>query len=573
MYAPPRPGHKGPSPCFTAFPSGKSTTRGQSTFYNRQRSVELVVCDGFGQRATAKFTVTAGMACALLTRTIPRKYRHVALFIDGSCSGAALAAHPDVETDLGAACGFTADLLGVPLKVAGSLAGLACTLAPAVGHSLADWAESHHERAIARNVIRHGKCIRFNRHVFTRWAAVKCDRHDPGFRSLRKHRALRRAKPQHARWISLDGTVLAHNDTALLTAENFLGSAFTHLWSIGTRSGATVVIDLSKGIPGGTTSAVDGALVTAPSSGHPYGLAVVLLGVSFPQNGINPPYSHAYFSVFDAQSGKHLATSAPFDAGGTPVAYINGAVRLAGGDFATVDQAGHVSQAQLPGTGSFVVSPPVSGRVLVEGYAQPSDGCPTVFVVDVATEATVSQSPCIHDIYNRNYSNFYFDGLAFGVPNASRFFLAATAQPLTPPGQLGPDAFETGTETAGFLNPGPRSDLTVVQNGASGYSYVISTTTWQTVFTATPSQTFNALGVADDDVWVDTSHWEGVDYPGGPIVIDGHNGHEVASGWTVYPVAGGAGWTLASAREVCCSREYLLRSSGTLLASLRSAPN
>jgi hypothetical protein len=112
------------------------------------------------------------------------------------------------------------------------------------------------------------------------------------------------------------------------------------------------------------------------------------------------------------------------------------------------------------------------------------------------------------------------------------------------------------------MNPGARSDLTVVQN--AGYSYFVSTTSWQTGFTATPGQSFTAYGVADDDVWVDT--------PRGAIVIDGHDGHEVANDWKVFPLAGGAGWTLTSTSDVCCDREYLLRSSGPLLVSLSSVP-
>jgi hypothetical protein len=207
----------------------------------------------------------------------------------------------------------------------------------------------------------------------------------------------------------------------------------------------------------------------------------------------------------------------------------------------------------------------------VEGYDQAPDACPTVYVVDVATEATVSQTRCLHDIDNRDYSNFYFDGSVFAVPNTPTFFLAASGQPLTAAGQLGPDSFDTGTASAGFMNPAARSDLTLVQN--NGYSYFVSTTNWQTVFTATPDQVFSAYGIADDDVWVDTSHWEGVDYVGGRIVIDGHNGHEVAADWNVFPVAGGSGWTLASTQDVCCESEYLLRSSGTLLTSLSSVPS
>lgn len=576
-----------PGPCYTAFPSASSTTRGKSTFYNRQRSVQLVVCDGFGQRVGAHFNVTAGMACALLTAAIPEKYRHAALFIDGSCSGAQLAVHHDVETNVGAACGFAADLLGVPLKVAGKLAGLGCALAPSAGRWLANWAESRHERAIARDVIRRGRCIRFNRHRFTRWAAVRCASHDRGFGNLRKMAPSPSPPPPPApqppaqMWITLPGTVLSYSDVALLTAEDFLADTDAgYLWVLGTRSGEPVRIDYTDGVPPGTSIHVAGALLTDPIPGHPLGLAVMTLAVTFPQEGINPPHTVGYFSVFDAASGEHLTTSAPTDpeaVSGSLVGYLNGDVRVAGNDFATIDAAGNVAHVPFPGqgssdtaTGSFALSPPVAGRVLVGGYDQPPGGCPTVYVVDVATEKTLSQTSCLHDIDDRSYSNIYFDGSAFAMPNTPAFFLAANGQQLTGAGQLGPDSFTTGTGTAQFLKSGVRSDLTVVQNG--GYSYFVSTANWGTVFTSTPEQVFTPYGVADDDVWVDTSHWEAEEYVGGRIVIDAHTGREVAPGWSVFPIAGGAGWTLTSTQDVCCEAEYLLRSSGTLLTSLSSAP-
>lgn len=567
-----------PGPCYSAFPSAHSKTRGQSTFYNRQRSVQLVVCDGFGQSAdsAAHMTVTVGMACALLTQAIPKKYHDVALFVDGSCSGAQLAAHHDLETDIGVACGFTADLLGVTLKAAGRLAGLACALAPAAGHFLASWAESRHERSIAQAVIHRGRCIRFNRHIVTRWAAVKCAHDDPGFRLL--PRATMHARPAPAppappapssTWLSLPGTALATGNAALLLAED--GNGFTgggYLWAIGTSSGELVRISLPEGLPPGTTPEVSGSMVTEPSAGHPLGLAVVLLDVTFPEEGINPRHDEGYYSVFDIATGQHISTSAPFDAelahGGGLVGYFGGNIRLIDEDFVTIDAAGDVTHAPLPAAGAFPVGPPVAGHVLLEDYDQPNDVCPTAYVVDVATGTLLSKTPCIGRIDGQNYANVYFDGSVVGVPSANAFFASG---PLTAPGQLGSN--EGDTE---FIGAGARSDLTVVQN--AGYSYFISTSTWQTVFTATPNQPFTVLGVADDDVWVDTSHWEGDEYVGGRIVIDGHTGAQIAAGWSVFPIAGGAGWTLASTDEgdCLCASDYLLRSAGPLVASLAPVP-
>lgn len=403
----------------------------------------------------------------------------------------------------------------------------------------------------------------------------------------RKRRSRARSHLALPAWVTLPGTVQSHSDAALLTAENFDGfTAGGFLWAIGTRSGAPVRIDYTQGIPAGTSIEVAGTLMTEPVAEHPLGLAVITLLVTFPQNGINPPHTDGYFSVFDAATGARLVTSDPVSAEsvrGYLLAYLGGDIRLeAGGptigsddDLATVTPAGGVTRTPFPGVegspgypGSFVVSEPVAGRVLIGGYNQPMDECPTIWVLDIATEGVVSQTPCLPDV-GEPFEDAYFDGSAIGVPGAAAF-LSATGGQLTAAGQFGQNPSEP--EPASFLGPGVRSDLALVQSG--GYSYFVSTTNWATVFTATPEQAFMPYGIADDDVWVDTSHWEAEEYIGGPIVIDGHTGRELASFWKVFPVAGGNGWTLTSENsgDACCASEFLLRSSGTLLASLDSVP-
>jgi hypothetical protein len=328
-------------------------------------------------------------------------------------------------------------------------------------------------------------------------------------------------------------------------------------------------------------------LMTEPTAGHPLGLAVITLLVKFPQSGISPPHTVGYFSVFDAATGARLVTSAPVSeesVRGQLLGYMGGKIRLeAGGpiagsndDLATVTPTGGVTRAPFPGVegtpgynGSSVLDLPVAGRVAVGGYAEPLDECPTIWVVDIATEAVVSQTPCLPDIADP-LSGVYFDGAAIGVPSAAAFLSASGGQ-LTWAGQFGQNASKT-SEPARLMKPGVRSDITVLQNG--GYSYFVSTTNWSTVFTAAPEQTFVPFGAADGDIWIDTSHWEAEEYIGGPIVIDGLTGREVAKNWNVFPVAGGKGWTLTSENsgDACCASEFLLRSSGPLLASLTSVP-
>jgi hypothetical protein len=403
-----------------------------------------------------------------------------------------------------------------------------------------------------------------------------------------RHRRKHSVHPALPTWITLPGTVQSYSDAAVLTAENFDG--FTgggYLWAIGTRLGGPIMINYTQGIPAGTTSEVVDTLMTEPVAAHPLGLVVITLLAKFPQNGINPPHADGYFSVFDAATGARLVTSAPVSeesVRGELLGYVAGNIRLeAGGptagstdNLATVTPAGDVTRAPFPGVegtpgnpGSSVLGHPIAGRFLVGGEGESMNKCPTIWVVDIATEAVVSQTPCLADFADP-FLGVYFDGSAIGVPGTAAL-LSATGGQLTAVGQFNQGAPKT-SEPVRFAKPGVRSDLTMVQN--EGYSYFVSMTNWATVFTASPQQTFTTFGIADDDVWVDTSHWEGDEYIGGPVVIDGHTGREVASSWSVFPVAGGTGWTLTSENsgDACCASEFLLRSAGPLLASLHSVP-
>jgi hypothetical protein len=177
-----------PKACSSAFPSASSTKIGETTLYNRQASVQKVLCFGFGLSASAGntgFRVTPGMVCGILSQVIGEKWDTTGLEVDGACSGAALVLEPGVETDVSVACGWAADLLGVPLKAAGAVAGLACTVAPSAGHWLGSWAESSHESDVAKDIIQHGKCLKYSpSHFGSPWLAVACSASDPGFSNL-----------------------------------------------------------------------------------------------------------------------------------------------------------------------------------------------------------------------------------------------------------------------------------------------------------------------------------------------------------------------------------------------------
>jgi hypothetical protein len=115
------------------------------------------------------------MKCALIATVIGAHYERSGLFVDGVCSGAALAARPGVVSALGAACATASDLLGLPDKVLGKISGLACAAAPALGTAFGTYLESHHEYDVAKDVIRHDKCLEY-RDYFTvaSWHAVAC---------------------------------------------------------------------------------------------------------------------------------------------------------------------------------------------------------------------------------------------------------------------------------------------------------------------------------------------------------------------------------------------------------------
>jgi streptogramin lyase len=179
--------------CISSFPSANQKTTGHTTRYNRQASVQAVSCNGFG--FDPKFQVDGGIVCSVLSAAIGSKYQKLALFIDGSCARATLAAQHDVGTVSGVACGMLSDLLSAApwARAYAAAAGVACSF----GGPLGSWIESKSEQHAAKGVIRAGKCLAFTTHRFPltdTWAAVRCARGDRGFSGLTRvrRRAMRR---------------------------------------------------------------------------------------------------------------------------------------------------------------------------------------------------------------------------------------------------------------------------------------------------------------------------------------------------------------------------------------------
>ncbi len=367
-------------------------------------------------------------------------------------------------------------------------------------------------------------------------------------------------------WVSLPGTVIAHNEDALLMEDGFVHGPFggTVFHLIGTRSGDPITINVGTGIPPGDSVEGGTGFLTEPGPGHPNGLAILTARVTTPASGLNPATTSEYFSVFDAATGVHVLLSAPFPVGaaeGPAVAYVGGAVRFAGCEYTTVTDSGVVSHVPFPpggsepGSAACKASAVVNNEILI--YS-PEEACESVYVSNVITQATVSRSPCLTSTAGRIPGEWFFNGAAYGVPDATTFFSAATGAALEPLSEFPFEAQRT------YALGGIRSDVALLYSAAGGPSYFVSTSTWQPVFTASSEQRFTPVAIADDDAWVEAAV--------GHIIIDARTGATVANDWRIVPEAGGPGWTLAVEPQVCCSSEYLLRSNGTLLASLNEAP-
>jgi hypothetical protein len=121
---------------------------------------------------------------------------------------------------------------------------------------------------------------------------------------------------------------------------------------------------------------------------------------------------------------------------------------------------------------------------------------------------------------------------------------------------------------------GPRSTIAVAwdSGGTQGAPFdagFYSEATWTLIYQVRHSHAlgFSCSGVADNDIWVTTTS--------GNIVVNGVTGKQIESGWKLYPVIGGPGWTVFNGPtpNVGNPQQYLLRSSAPAVEALASAPN
>jgi hypothetical protein len=182
--------------------------------------------------------ITAGIACEMIAQLIGAKYDRSGLFVSGACTDAALASHHDKVGAVGAACAYLSDLLGIPFKGAGMISGMACALAPHIGEDL----ETRHEAAVAKDVWRHGKCLKLTKRriLGSSWSATRCPEHqtsDSSTKSVMKrcdegHAATYRLKPSDGVFLknylncvlSSDGLHAHRNNTINLVGKSWVSA-------------------------------------------------------------------------------------------------------------------------------------------------------------------------------------------------------------------------------------------------------------------------------------------------------------------------------------------------------------
>jgi len=117
--------------CIDAYHSGISKTHSGRTTYDHAASL-LQICEGFGTQTSGLGVhwLTPQMQCALIGVAAGVGKQDLGHFIDGLCLGGDTASNPGLESGIGATCTVASDLLGVPMKVLGSILGIGCAGAP-----------------------------------------------------------------------------------------------------------------------------------------------------------------------------------------------------------------------------------------------------------------------------------------------------------------------------------------------------------------------------------------------------------------------------------------------------------
>lgn len=392
------------------------------------------------------------------------------------------------------------------------------------------------------------------------------------------------AANQAATWQALPGSSpYDYNDAALLFANSSGSGNPTSFQVVDTSSGATATINPQT--PLGTaqmdSDGASAALVT-PSSGHPVGETVIFVGATTPAQGLTPESDNVYILVYDNKMGslvykdelgpRSYATgySVPNPVP-RPWRYLSlpivDAVDLSNGT--SISQYG-APQWQPTNTASFPTA----------SYASSGQGFGTL-ILAVSSAAGCDNLVAVNAVTLKQLSTstgcFPFDGSSVSVGATSATAYAVSCNNCS--GNLTAYSMASGQPIG--LPAGPMKDTTTCggvrstllalsppENG-SGDAYFVDSSTFAVVYTVqnTSQLGFSCLGEADNDFWVTTTS--------GNIVVN-QSGAQIATGWKIFPVYGGPGWTAFESSESPGSDTtswYLLRSSAPAVQAMATAPN
>lgn len=382
-------------------------------------------------------------------------------------------------------------------------------------------------------------------------------------------------------WATLPGHVVSHISSTLLISGGTGAPAYTLIGTTGNwQRQINPAATLAPATIDNNGVYAEDAVLTA-AAGHPYGTTLVSVAATTPAQGLVAQQDDYYLLQYDNATGALIAKAdigpANYDQEPVPVAEDNGVASIVARESGTIILE-RVSLATGKSAGRVTI-PDADyddrlGSLVLLTLEKPV--CDLLSAYNAGTLTKISANTiCIPggvpaDEVSGGVADGFFlsPGQYSGqsMPGTSSYpFSVATGARI---GDV-PQASTGGlTETVG-----PRSTIAVAWDSGSdqGVSFdagFYNETTWTLVYQVRHSHAlgFSCSGVADNDAWVTTTS--------GNIVVDGMTGKQIESGWQLYPVMGGPGWTVFNGPQTSAGnpQQYLLRSSAPAVEDLASAP-
>ena len=385
-----------------------------------------------------------------------------------------------------------------------------------------------------------------------------------------------------AQWVTLPGTMVSHTDNALLLSDGASTTQYTLIGATGqwlrtlkpSPALAPATIDNNEGYD-------EGAVLTQAVPQYPDGTTLVSAAATTPANGLTAETDRYYLLQFNNATGNLITKAnlgaANLDQEPVPVVTSDNSASVVGTTSSSV-----VMERVSLASGKVEARVTIPNADYNDSYGKyvlltiEKPVCDLLDVFDATTLSRISTNRIC--IPGGVPADQVFGGVAKG------FFLSATQYSgqadqnansypfsVTTGARLGhalPKAFGGLQETVG-----PRSTIAVAWDSGSDQGMPMADagfyqeTTWSLVYRVHNSQglSFSCSGIADNDIWVTTTS--------GNIVVNGLTGAQIESGWKLYPVAGGTGWTVFDGPQSNGSpQQYLLRSTQPAVNALASAP-